>query len=215
MAQKYQPVCRYPKTDEKQGWKWSADTWISLGAMLIALAGIILACIEGCENRKHERLSVRPKMAISYFYNETEVGYELTSSGLGPALVKWLEVKVDGKPQKDWVDTFTSLGIDYSKATPRFKVPVGIYQPGTDLVIIGVNSNSVYGQVFKAKLDTIDFRICFCSMYEDDCYLSSNDSRVLNVPSSCKESTPDMPFTLPPRTVVIPKVSSPSPTEQK
>ena len=196
--------CNYPKTENKSGWKWDANTCISLSAMLIALVGLGLSLWEGFENRGHNRLSVRPKMTFSYFYDDKEVWYELQNRGLGPAVIKWFEVRINGQLQKDWKDMFNALGIDYNKANPHFTVPMqgSIFQPGIPSTLFAVNINTHEGQLLMANLDNIDLKICFCSMYDDDCFSSTHDSRELNIKDSCKKA-PEVFFRPPPRIAVI------------
>lgn len=193
-----------PRANEKKQWEWNADTWISFCAVIIALLSIGLTLWEGFENREHNRLSVRPKLHLSYFYNEEEVGLTMGSMGLGPAILKWFEVKVNGKPQKDWNDAAKTLGMDTSKEGFYFKVPTegDVLQPGTSSVIFKVQSKSDQGQILKLFLDNIEMRACFCSMYEGECFVTTNTVGSVNVPASCNE-VPKVRFGLPPRTVVI------------
>ena len=46
--------------------KISSDTVVSLSAIIIAIASIVVTIWQGIENRNHNRLSVRPKLAINF-----------------------------------------------------------------------------------------------------------------------------------------------------
>ena len=43
-----------------------AETTTAICAAVIALAALIVSVVEGMQNRKHNRLSVRPRLRIDY-----------------------------------------------------------------------------------------------------------------------------------------------------
>src|SRR3989338_10147196 len=108
------------KYKNKSDWRWNADTWISFCAIIIALIGIVLAFVEGLENREHNRLLVRPKIILSAFYNQDKVALTLSSVGLGPAILKWFEVKVDGESETNWKDVLFAIGIHNESVEYKF-----------------------------------------------------------------------------------------------
>jgi hypothetical protein len=70
-------------------------------AFVIALAALGVAVWEGCENRKHNRLSVRPYGCFyvgrpSDFHEPP--GLTFKNNGAGPAIITRCEVLVDGVP---------------------------------------------------------------------------------------------------------------------
>lgn len=78
---------------------FSTDRIVSASAILIALASMIVTIWQGLEERKHNRLSVRPKLEISYAY-QSGVGYyfSLENKGLGPANIINMTVYWDNEP---------------------------------------------------------------------------------------------------------------------
>lgn len=179
--------------NQKPKWKWSADTWISLGAMIIAFAGVLLTVREGNENREHNRLMVSPRVEISYDFTLQDLGFNLMSVGLGPAVVKWFEVTVDNKPQESWRETLTSLGIGNTQYGFSVPNPGLLYSVGETHPLLKLNSNSPEGHIFDSKMGEIELRLCFCSMYKDDCYITTNKSSEKNVPTSC-DNVPKVKF---------------------
>lgn len=74
------------------------DTIASLSAVLIALAALFVAVWEGLENRKHNRLSVVPRLRIDrHTYAGSPVAVSLCNNGTGPAIVRSFSVLVDGR----------------------------------------------------------------------------------------------------------------------
>ena len=80
--------------------KLSSEKILSISAIIIALASIFISIWEGIEIRKHNRLSVRPKLEISYNVAQNNFGYELINNGLGPAIIVEKKLFVDNKEIK-------------------------------------------------------------------------------------------------------------------
>jgi len=78
------------------------ETWVSLAAAFIALCALFLSVYEGCSNRRHNRISVKPLIVLDSGINESGSGFRIENSGLGPALIKWFSVEVDGKQIPHW-----------------------------------------------------------------------------------------------------------------
>jgi len=155
-------------------------------ALVIALVAIGLAAWEGAENRRHNRLSVMPRLAAEIESGrdsaEQFVRMAIESTGLGPAVIGTFRIYFDGVPQ----DTLASASmIPWRKAIEA--VSDSITQ---------VNAHSVGGNyyfpvgrryvLFEAKrlrlstedstagdlagiLDRLAVQICYCSVYGTDC----------------------------------------------
>jgi len=84
---------------KKSKLKLSADTntIVSFSAIAIALASIFISTWQGTEIRKHNRLSVRPKLEIHFYINKQDFGYSLLNNGLGPANIIDNKIFISGK----------------------------------------------------------------------------------------------------------------------
>jgi hypothetical protein len=78
---------------------------------IIALCALGLSFYGGYETRQHNRLSVKPQVAIDFWLNEEEAGWRIQNDGLGPGEVRAFEVKVDGKTEHTWTDVLRRIGI--------------------------------------------------------------------------------------------------------
>lgn len=69
--------------------KLSSDTVISTSAIVIALVSVFLTVWQGVEFRKHNRLSVQPRLDISYGldYFDSLAQLIIINNGLGPAII--------------------------------------------------------------------------------------------------------------------------------
>lgn len=78
----------------------NADTWIAGASGVVALAALGLALLEGRANRRHNRLSVAPRLRLDFEARpETRsVKIVLVNAGLGPAIFDAFEPMLDGQP---------------------------------------------------------------------------------------------------------------------
>jgi hypothetical protein len=49
------------------------------------------------ETRRHNRLSVRPKLELSFNAGKDNFGFNVVNNGLGPAVITGLTIRVDGQ----------------------------------------------------------------------------------------------------------------------
>jgi hypothetical protein len=145
---------------------WMMDTWISLCAAIIALCALFLSIYEGYSIRKHSRLSVRPLVVLDSGINESGSGFRLENSGLGPAIVKWFSVEIDGKQIPHWKAFVEELklpsGGGYHYMNPSNK---SVILPGEKKQLFWV-----IGEKDVALRNTrrkITMKICYCSIYEE------------------------------------------------
>lgn len=166
--------------------KWSTDNWISLSAVFIALCALFLSIYEGYSNRKHNQISVKPLILLDSGKNETGSGFRIRNSGLGPALIKWFSVEIDGKLMPHWKAFIEELGLplsgDYSYMNPSEK---SILLPGEkENLFWAMGAKDSALRKIKRK---IIIKICYCSLYEE-CWQSFT-STIKNYESStqCEE----------------------------
>jgi hypothetical protein len=73
------------------------DTILSVSAITIAFASICISLWEGSETRRHNRLSVRPKLEVVFNAGKETFGYTVDNNGLGPAMITGMDLFVDGE----------------------------------------------------------------------------------------------------------------------
>jgi len=168
------------------------DRRIAFSAMLIALCAVIISIYEGYSNRKHARLSVRPLVTISGAVNENGSGWKLGNAGLGPALVRWFEVSVDGRPVRNWLEFGQAVGLPPA-VQYRYWVPqrATAFPPQEPRELFWVQPGPA-DQVLRSTQAKITMRMCYCSMY-DECWLATGGPNVQPY-QSCPE-LPTVVFT--------------------
>lgn len=84
---------------KKNIFKLSADTntIVSFSAIIVSIASIFIATWQGMETRRHNRLSVRPKLDFSFEVGKNGFGYSILNQGLGPAIITEAKIFLDGE----------------------------------------------------------------------------------------------------------------------
>ncbi|MBI4114237.1 MAG: hypothetical protein HY445_00145 [Candidatus Niyogibacteria bacterium] len=152
---------------------------VALSAVLIAFNSVKISVQEGEATRLHNQLSVKPHLNISYFANDRGAGFVANSTGLGPAIVKWAGVWIDGKPISSWKEIESTLdlpkdGYDGIYINPY---PGIIFRPG--------DAGTLYSVKEKEDIDFLDknygrikINLCYCSFYSEvddkQCWQTSN-----------------------------------------
>lgn len=156
-------------------------------AITIALAAIGLAAWEGCENRRHNRLMVQPRLGVEIASGRDDAGeygtMAIASTGLGPAVARTFRVYLDGElldvpttSNDPWaaivqdLSAADSLGGELRIHTQAFGE--GYYFPsGSEQVLFEARATGrpQGAPPLGRLLERIAVDICYCSIYGTDC----------------------------------------------
>lgn len=162
------------------------DRWLfrmqGVLTLVIALAAIGLALWEGIENRRHNRLTVQPRLGAAINTGRDTAGefvkMEIESTGLGPAVIKTFRIYFDGvmqdsvvasgiAPWQKAIDTFSTSG-SYVSA---HALGSGYYLPSgrQHLLFEARRSGAARGAALGDIMKRLALQICYCSVYNTDC----------------------------------------------
>jgi hypothetical protein len=151
--------------------------------IIIAVVAIGLAMWEGTENRRHNRLSVVPRLGGGIDTGRNPDGeyvrLSVENTGLGPAVITLFRVHFDG----EWQDTtVTARTNPWSRVIAAFaNVQINAHAVGeeyyfppgrTDVVFEArrAPSDDTTGIALPEELlPRVAVQICYCSIYETDC----------------------------------------------
>jgi hypothetical protein len=152
-----------------------AATIVAGVSVVIALAALGVSVWEGVENRRHSRLSVRPLLRIDCMgMRQPPISITLINSGVGPAIVKSFEVRVDGKP----VDSSNLHPMDEALIKVGLTAEKYIYftpwldeaiSPGERLEILKFPNAEIplaTANHIRAVLPRLRVHVRYCSIYE-------------------------------------------------
>jgi hypothetical protein len=167
----------------------------SLVAILVALAAITLAAWEGFENRRHNRLSVQPRLAASVAISADDGGSEasmsIESTGLGPAVIRRFHVYLDGAlldtadvPLNDPFAPVTRVFAGAVTGINTRTLGIGYFFPaGARTVLLELGAAPGDRQPLADLLSRVAIDICYCSVYDSDCGQTLVATREIDVPS--------------------------------
>ncbi len=147
---------------------------------MIALCALFLSIYQGSQTRQHNQLSVKPSLVSTFYYNDKSVGYTLDSRGLGPAIIKWVEVLVNGKAKGNWLDVESALDLPESSGSNgmHFNPYAGVsLMPGDKVTLYAVGSDKNI-KYLRDSYQKVRIKVCYCSIYAEQdqrqCWQASN-----------------------------------------
>lgn len=167
--------------------------------IFIAVLALLVSLDQAWQTRKHDKLSVRPYVYVSFRHSYEEgAGWTYSNFGLGPAILKSFEVRVDGVPQVDWEGALRSLAIvegGPDKPATEWTVPrVGaVMEPGEPKKLFWMRPGR-FTRPLMDNQERVEIKICYCSFY-DECWIGGTPQVAAAKKDRCPSDIP--PFRLP------------------
>jgi hypothetical protein len=143
--------------------------------MVIALCSLGLSIYVAYLAQRHDRLSVRPYFAISFYYDKNGVSWYGFNSGLGPARIRGFKVLVNGIAQKQAdmsVVIRNAFQLPQTTRVTFFNLYAGgAVRAGDTTQLAWVPYGAEARKIYDGE-NKITFEVCYCSIYEE-CWLYS------------------------------------------
>lgn len=153
------------------------QTTIAFAAWITAVAALGVGIWQGYENRRHNKLSVMPKLNI---HTNVSTGYDfigmsMSNQGLGPSQIKLIRLYVDGQPvadgtKEDWPKVLEKLGINDSAVEYNWIYGQTVLKAGSIESLFGIRrANYTDERISKISrsLERIGVIVCYCSLYDE------------------------------------------------
>ena len=147
----------------------------ALASVVIALCALGLTLTDSIENRRHNRLSVKPFVSLYSDFDPVhdDAGLVLRNVGLGPAIITDFQLFCDGREYKQ-----RPGGPSFADFSNVHDIPwkLSLFPQGSSLangdgqVILGMKANDLTDDrknKFLAVLDRIQVKITYSSMYDE------------------------------------------------
>jgi len=149
---------------------------VGIAALVTAVVAVVIGIAEMQVNREYARLSVEPYIDL---YNSNAEGYSfnIRNSGLGPARVKGVQVKVDGKVMQYWDQVATAItGVASDNVTVGVSDTwVGLQIQAGDVVkAVNINDED-YARKVHENSSKFSYAMCYCSIY-DECWVKDKNN---------------------------------------
>ncbi|HWU75848.1 MAG TPA: hypothetical protein VN043_05045 [Rhodanobacter sp.] len=147
--------------------------WDGVAAIMAALIGLLALGVSGYTayiQRQQVRAQVWPYLIAGN--NDLEQSLIVYNKGVGPAIVRSAQIRVDGKPQKDWNHVLAALGLPphhYIQST----LNPDVLSPGEQVQTIRFPENDRWRGFRAAAINRMTMDICYCSTLEE-CWVYSD-----------------------------------------
>jgi hypothetical protein len=124
---------------------------------------VVVGIYEASLQRQHDIAEVWPHVEISTWVDSAAT-LRLDNTGLGPALVEYVDLRVDGKSQRSWEEALRAM---YGREPPPFSHATTLghaLRPGDRSVLVSLPVRTVPGD-FWAWAGRITLQVCYSSVF--------------------------------------------------
>lgn len=142
-------------------------------AIVIAVTSLAITLYEAQATREHDRMSVWPRLAQETSDSGGRYDRAITNVGLGPAIIRSFELRLDDTVQRSWEPVVKAL-VHPAPAPGYFFSSVGpgsVILPGHTLHVLTIIAGSL-SSAAAAQEQRIVTRLCYCSLY-GECWMST------------------------------------------
>ncbi len=174
-------IASYANIDVIWAWvsSWKAGTVMivtAIASIVIAGCALVATTVQGMQNRKHNRLSLRPLLGPKFYYKKVKSGKKrhtliLVNHGIGPAIIKDFILKFEGKEisRNNGTDYFAFLtkkiGL-FDNTTANHCDRGGVVDAGERLILWEFEHDPITES--RAFVDEIEILIVYNSLYKDE-----------------------------------------------
>ena len=158
-------------------------------AIVVALASLAITLYEARATREHDRMSVWPRLVQETSDSGGRYDRVITNAGLGPALIKSFEIRLDDTVRSSWSPVVQAL-VSPAPVPGYFFSAVGpgtVILPGHTLHVLTILAERL-SSVAAERDPRLVSRVCYCSLY-GECWAA--ESRHLEPKSVARCSAAD------------------------
>ena len=145
----------------------SRRDWNAAAAIIAALIGLLALVVSGYTavlQRQQVRAEVWPYLQSGISPSQRTLSLE--NKGVGPAMVRGIEIYVDGRPQRDWSEVFTALGLADLANTPYSTINGVVLAAGDRVQQLAFKDRDAFVR-FYAQYPRIQMNLCYCSALQE------------------------------------------------
>jgi len=152
----------------------SRTRWDAVAAIVASLIGFLALIVSGYTayvQRQQVRAQVWPWLVAGN--NDLEHSIEVLNKGAGPAIIRSVQVFVDGKPKQNWDAVLDALGMARPHPFQQSTINPNVLTSAEHITIIKFPDEAPWKQFRAEATNRVWMNICFCSSL-DDCWMYSD-----------------------------------------
>ena len=132
--------------------------------VFIAVLAVVVSIWQVRISQEHNKLTVRPY--LDYFYGWSPKGFrlELSNQGFGPAIIKNIDYRFDGKSYKNWDEVLTAANLRDKRTNSYTYSSNSPFASGKEVEFLELDIN----QSEIGLLKTLSVIIYYESIYKED-----------------------------------------------
>lgn len=144
------------------------EMFIALSAVLVGVCALTVSVYEANIFRKQQKASVWPYLELSYSHTHNNFSYYIQNKGVGPAIMKWMVIKIDDKPIKNWSDYRRVIFTNDSVLTRTSYINGRVISPNEIIKMISFSNEKAMQQAQAAiNNNRISVEFCYSSIFDD------------------------------------------------
>jgi len=168
--------------------------WDGVAAIIAALVGLLALCVSGYTayiQRQQVRAQVWPYLETGISGSKRELS--LVNKGVGPALIRSVQIYVDGKPQRNWDAVYAALGLKFEYRPPYSTVNRVVLSAGERITQVLFRDSDDFNRYAK-QATRVQMRLCYCSTM-NECWMrderEKDPSLVHHETAECPARSPE------------------------
>jgi hypothetical protein len=145
------------------------DRLTAIASGLVALFALGVSTYNVVLQRQQIRAQVWPHLSVSSSQHEHAISIDVENEGVGPALVKTVEIFVDKQAVPDWATAFDKLGLDAIKRRDFSTIHKVVIPAGGRVGMVGIDNDELGRKFIGTFGKRLQIDICFCSVL-DECW---------------------------------------------
>lgn len=153
--------------------------WDALAAIIAAFVGLLALIVAGyTAHIQRQQVSAQVWPYLISGNNDLTQSLVVNNKGVGPAIVRSVQVRIDRKPQTDWNHVLVALGMPLHHSTHiQTTLDHEVLSPGEAVQVIRFPDKDLWQRFREAALDRMSMDICFCSTL-GECWMSTDKNLI-------------------------------------
>ncbi|MRT93491.1 hypothetical protein [Ancylomarina sp. 16SWW S1-10-2] len=114
--------------------------------------------------QEQQQAAVWPRLFIARSTSSNIYQYQLKNDGVGPAIIKYVEISIDGKAYKTWDDIISSISGQKGNSLSRSMINNRVIRSCENVIMFSINDVELIKKIYKQK-SKITIDIYYTSVY--------------------------------------------------
>ncbi len=151
---------------ERRPWYREPETFIAVAALVVSISAVVVGLYEAALQRRHDRAEVWPHLEVEVFTKPTGAVVYLDNTGIGPAIVQQMVVRLDGRRAGGWQDVVTGLLGHPAPQFANFTVLGHGLRAGDRVALIDL-PNEATPRPFWDRIRRVGISLCYADVFDD------------------------------------------------